>query len=128
MRARSTSASIPQDACAGREEKRFARLELGGTRARVPVGFAPVSSPAPDAPAPRRLRRLLGLGFGLAVTVGSTIGVGILRTPGSVAANLHSSPAILALWVFGGLYTMLGAACLAELGAMLPQAGGYYVY
>jgi APA family basic amino acid/polyamine antiporter len=74
------------------------------------------------------LRRLLGLGFGLAVIVGSTIGVGILRTPGLVAGHLHSSSAILVLWLAGGLYTLLGAVCLAELGTMLPRAGGYYVY
>ena len=74
------------------------------------------------------LRRLLGLGFGLAVIVGSTIGVGILRTPGLVAGHLHSSSAILVLWLVGGLYTLLGAVCLAELGTMVPQAGGYYVY
>ena len=74
------------------------------------------------------LRRLLGLAFGLAVIVGSTIGVGILRTPGIVADHLHSSSAILIVWTVGGLYTLLGAACLAELGTMMPQAGGYYVY
>jgi basic amino acid/polyamine antiporter, APA family len=74
------------------------------------------------------LRRLLGLGFGLAVIIGSTIGVGILRTPGLVAGHLHSSSAILVLWLVGGLYTLLGAVCLAELGTMVPQAGGYYVY
>jgi basic amino acid/polyamine antiporter, APA family len=75
-----------------------------------------------------QLRRLLGLGFGLAVIVGSTIGVGILRTPGLVAGHLHSSSAILAVWMVGGIYTLLGAVCLAELGTMVPQAGGYYVY
>ena len=74
------------------------------------------------------LRRLLGLGFGLAVIVGSTIGVGILRTPGLVAGHLHSGSAILVLWLVGGLYTLLGSVCLAELGTMVPQAGGYYVY
>ncbi|HEX4961609.1 MAG TPA: APC family permease [Thermoanaerobaculia bacterium] len=74
------------------------------------------------------LRRLLGLGFGLAVIVGSTIGVGILRTPGLVAGHLHSGFAILMAWVVGGLYTLLGAVCMAELGTMMPQAGGYYVY
>ena len=72
-----------------------------------------------------QLRRLLGLGFGLAVIVGSTIGVGILRTPGLVAGHLHSSSAILIAWVVGGLYTLLGAVCMAELGTMVPQAGGY---
>ena len=74
------------------------------------------------------LRRLLGLGFGLAVIIGSTIGVGILRTPGLVAGHLHSTSAILALWLVGGLYALLGAVCLAEMGTMVPQAGGYYVY
>jgi APA family basic amino acid/polyamine antiporter len=62
------------------------------------------------------------------VIVGSTIGVGILRTPGLVAAHLPSSSALLILWVVGGVYTLLGAVCMAELGTMMPQAGGYYVY
>jgi len=76
----------------------------------------------------RSLIRILGIGFGLAVIVGSTIGIGVLRTPGLVAGQLPSRGAILAVWIVGGLYTLVGAACLAELGTMLPQAGGYYVY
>jgi len=75
-----------------------------------------------------QLRRVLGLGFGLAVSVGGTIGVGILRTPGLVAEQLQSPLAILFFWIAGGVYTLLGASCLTELGVMLPQAGGYYVY
>jgi APA family basic amino acid/polyamine antiporter len=75
-----------------------------------------------------RLRRILGVGFGLAVTIGSTIGVGILGTPGLVAGQLHESRTILVAWLVGGLYTLLGAVCLTELGAMSPQAGGYFVY
>jgi APA family basic amino acid/polyamine antiporter len=81
-----------------------------------------------DAPSTGRLRRILGVGFGLAVTIGSTIGVGILGTPGLVAGQLHESRAILLVWIVGGVYTLLGAVCLTELGAMTPQAGGYYVY
>src|SRR6476661_5205359 len=76
----------------------------------------------------RGLIRILGIGFGLAVIVGSTIGIGVLRTPGLVAGQLPSRGAILAVWIVGGLYTLLAAACIAELGTMLPQAGGYYVY
>jgi APA family basic amino acid/polyamine antiporter len=76
----------------------------------------------------RGLIRILGVGFGLAVIVGSTLGIGILRTPGLVAGQLPSRTAILAVWIVGGLYTLVGAACLAELGTMLPEAGGYYVY
>ena len=75
-----------------------------------------------------QLRRILGVGFGLAVSVGATIGVGILRTPGLVAEQLHSTSMILSLWIAAGFYTLLGASCLTELGVMLPQAGGYYVY
>jgi basic amino acid/polyamine antiporter, APA family len=75
-----------------------------------------------------QLRRVLGIGFGLAVSVGGTIGVGILRAPGLVAGQLHAPPMVLFLWVAAGLYTLLGASCLTELGVMLPQAGGFYVY
>jgi APA family basic amino acid/polyamine antiporter len=75
-----------------------------------------------------RLRRILGISFGLAVTIGSTLGVGILRAPGLVAGQLGEPPTILVAWIAGGLYTLLGAVCLAELGTMSPQAGGYYVY
>jgi APA family basic amino acid/polyamine antiporter len=74
------------------------------------------------------LRRILGVGFGLAVIIGSTLGIGILRTPGLVASQIASPPGILTVWIVGGLYTLLGAVCLTELGAMLPEAGGYYVY
>ena len=75
-----------------------------------------------------RLRRILGVGFGLAVNIGSMIGVGIVRASGQVAGQLHTVTVILAVWALGGLYTLIGASCLTELGALLPQAGGYYVY
>jgi len=70
----------------------------------------------------------LGLGFGLAVVFGSTVGIGILRLPGTVAAQLGSAWLILAVWAAGGVYTLLAASSVAELAAMLPQAGGFYVY
>jgi APA family basic amino acid/polyamine antiporter len=75
-----------------------------------------------------QLRRVLGLGFGLAVSVGATIGVGILRTPGLIAEQFPFPLAIVLLWIAGGMFTLLGASALTELGVMLPQAGGYYVY
>jgi APA family basic amino acid/polyamine antiporter len=81
-----------------------------------------------STPSARGLRKVLGLGFGLAVIVGSSLGIGILRTPGLVAAQLSSAAAILFVWVAGGLYTLIGAVCFAELGTMLPEEGGYYVY
>jgi len=62
------------------------------------------------------------------VSIGGTIGVGILRTPGLVAGQLHVPSLIVFLWLAGGIYTLLGASCLTELGLMLPRAGGFYVY
>jgi APA family basic amino acid/polyamine antiporter len=79
-------------------------------------------------PAPGKLLQVLGLGFGLAGAVGGTIGAGILRTPGLVAGPLGQPSWILAAWLLGGLYALLGAVCVAELSSSLPQAGGWTVY
>jgi basic amino acid/polyamine antiporter, APA family len=76
----------------------------------------------------RRLLPILGLGFGLAVTVGNAIGAGILRAPGEVAGHLPVTWLYLAVWAVGGLYALLGAIQLAELGAMIPRSGGQYVF
>jgi basic amino acid/polyamine antiporter, APA family len=74
------------------------------------------------------LLRVLGLTFGLAVTVGNTIGAGILRAPGEVAAQLPSVWWLTGAWVLGGLYALLGANSVAELGTMMPRSGGQYVF
>jgi basic amino acid/polyamine antiporter, APA family len=76
----------------------------------------------------RPLRRILGLGFGLAMVFGGTVGVGILRLPGTLAAKLGDPHLIVLFWILGGVYALLGAVSVAELAAMLPQAGGFYVY
>jgi APA family basic amino acid/polyamine antiporter len=76
----------------------------------------------------RPLRRILGLGFGLAMAFGGTVGVGILRLPGTLAAALGDSRLIVLFWILGGAYALLGAGAVAELAAMFPQAGGFYVY
>jgi APA family basic amino acid/polyamine antiporter len=75
-----------------------------------------------------RLLRVLGLGFGLAVTVGNTIGAGIFRAPGEVATHLPDAGWFLAAWLAGGLYALVGALQIAELGTMLPRSGGQYVF
>jgi APA family basic amino acid/polyamine antiporter len=64
----------------------------------------------------------------VAVAVGNTIGAGILRAPGDVAEQLPHGGLFLAVWVIGGLYALLGAAQIAELGAMIPRSGGQYVF
>lgn len=82
----------------------------------------------PPLARPSALRRVVGLGFGLAVAVGGTAGTGILSSPGELARALGGPGLVLALWVVGGLYTLLAANTLAELAGRLPQAGGWYGY
>ena len=74
------------------------------------------------------LLRVLGVGFGLAVIIGNTIGAGIFRTPGTIAGELPAPVPFLLVWLAGGLYALLGALSLAELGTMLPRSGGQYVF
>lgn len=75
-----------------------------------------------------QLQKSLGLSFNIAVLIGGTIGVGILRTPGTIAEMLNNYWLIIASWLFGGLYVLLGANSYAELATMLPKAGGSYNY
>jgi APA family basic amino acid/polyamine antiporter len=74
------------------------------------------------------LLRVLGVAFGLAVIIGNTIGAGIFRIPGSIAEQLPSAGPFLLIWVAGGVYALLGAISLGELGTMLPSSGGQYVF
>lgn len=74
------------------------------------------------------LKKVLGAGFGIAVMVGGTIGVGILRTPGTIAGMIDNYWLILACWAFGGVYVLLGSGPFAEMATMLPKAGGPYNY
>jgi APA family basic amino acid/polyamine antiporter len=76
----------------------------------------------------RHLLRILGVGFGIAIIVGGAIGSGILRTPGLIAAQLGNPVIIIAVWVVGGIYAFCCTLSAIELGTMLPQAGGWYVY
>jgi basic amino acid/polyamine antiporter, APA family len=78
------------------------------------------------ATAPGSLLRVLGVGFGIAVTVGNSIGAGIMRTPGENAARLRNGTLILSAWMIGAFYSLFGALSLSELGAMVPSSGGYY--
>lgn len=75
-----------------------------------------------------RLLRVLGVVFGMAVTVGITVGMGILRTPGEVAGQLPNRWLFLGVWVLGGAYALCGAVSVAELGTMIPRSGGFYVF
>src|SRR5690349_887378 len=75
-----------------------------------------------------QLLAVLGVGFGLAVTIGNAVGAGILRTPGVIASHLQTFWPFMAVWVVGALYAFLGANALAELGTLVPRSGGQYVF
>src|SRR5437870_8967092 len=81
-----------------------------------------------DSKSSGHLLRVLGVVFGLAVTIGGTIGMGILRTPGKIAKDLPTPTLFIGIWIVGGLYALLGAISVAELGAMIPRSGGFCVF
>ncbi|MCC6746949.1 MAG: amino acid permease [Deltaproteobacteria bacterium] len=74
------------------------------------------------------LARQLGLFDSVMVVVGLVIGSGIFLTTGSIAKALPHPSWVLAVWGAGGLICLAGALTLAELGAMMPKAGGQYVF
>ncbi len=69
---------------------------------------------------------MLSSGFTLAVTIGGIIGLGILRTPGEVAAVVPDPWRFVSLWVLGGLFILLSTVVAAELVGMTPRSGGSY--
>ena len=75
-----------------------------------------------------KLLKILGVGFGLAIVVGSAVGNGILRNPGIVAQNLGSAWLLIAAWTVGGMISLVGANSFAELSTALPEDGGPYVF
>lgn len=78
---------------------------------------------------PPSLPAVLGLVAAIAIVVGEVIGSGIFLKPNQVAqATGGYVGLILALWVVCGLLNLCGALTLAELGAMMPHAGGTYVF
>jgi APA family basic amino acid/polyamine antiporter len=72
--------------------------------------------------------RPLTLAPALALVVSSMIGTGVFTTAGFMLGQLGSPRLVLALWALTGLLALAGAAVYAELGAMMPRAGGEYVY
>jgi APA family basic amino acid/polyamine antiporter len=74
------------------------------------------------------LDRRLGAFSATAIIVGSMIGSGIFIAPSIMAGYVATPGAWLGLWLVGGALTLLGALAYAELCAMMPRAGGQYVF
>src|SRR3954470_2551853 len=76
----------------------------------------------------KQLVRGLGLLDGITIVVGSMIGSGIFLTSAESARLVGSPGWLLAAWALAGVLTITGALCCAELAAMMPRAGGQYVF
>jgi APA family basic amino acid/polyamine antiporter len=79
-------------------------------------------------PEPLEPRRDLTFTHAAALVVGIIIGTGIFLKTASMAQSVGTPLLVLAAWAAAGALAMLGALCFAELGALLPHAGGEYVY
>jgi len=73
-------------------------------------------------------KRSIGLPAAFAIVTGSMIGSGIFMRPAEMAALLGSPLLILGVWAIAGLFTLFAAMVSAEIGAMLPQTGGQYIF
>jgi len=74
------------------------------------------------------LPRTLGLLDSASIIIGIVIGAGIFLVPRLVAQALPSAPLIVGVWFACGVLCFFGGLAYAELGAMMPETGGHYVY
>ncbi len=77
---------------------------------------------------PHTLPRVLGLFDGTTIVIGSIIGSGIFLSVKGPAQAFGNYWMIISFWIGAGIVTLLGSLVLAELAAMMPRAGGPYVY
>ncbi|MFZ5518486.1 MAG: APC family permease [Candidatus Zhuqueibacterota bacterium] len=75
-----------------------------------------------------KLLRVLGPLDTTAILIGSVIGSGIFLVPNTIATQVGSFGLMIFVWFFAGLLSLFGALSYAELGGMIPHAGGQYVY
>jgi basic amino acid/polyamine antiporter, APA family len=73
-------------------------------------------------------RQTLTVRDAMGITVGIVIGAGIFEVPSLVAQNAGRSTQLIMVWVLGGLLSLMGALCIAELAAAYPNSGGVYFY
>ena len=75
-----------------------------------------------------QLERKLGLWVSVSIVIGSVIGSSIFMKPATMAAQLSSPLLLLLVWIVAGIISLFGAMINAEVGCILPQTGGQYVY
>lgn len=74
------------------------------------------------------LQREIGLWSAIVLVVANMVGTGVFTTSGFIVQEMPNAQALLIAWLIGGIFALTGALCYGELGAMLPYAGGEYVY
>ncbi|MEQ1676156.1 MAG: amino acid permease, partial [Chitinophagaceae bacterium] len=74
------------------------------------------------------LAKKIGFWSATSIIIGSIIGSGVFMKPASMAAQLGSPVWLTLVWVIAGIFSLFGALIYAELGAMMPETGGIYVY
>ncbi len=83
---------------------------------------------APADSAPPQLVRALGWWEASSIVIGIMIGTAIFIVPAEITRSLGTREAALAVWTVTGVLSLFGALSFAELAAMMPEAGGQYVY
>ncbi|XP_041702956.1 b(0,+)-type amino acid transporter 1 isoform X2 [Coregonus clupeaformis] len=74
------------------------------------------------------LKREVGLIGAISFIAGTMMGSGIFMSPQSVLVNIGSPGASLVIWAACGLLATLGSLCYAELGTVISESGGEYIY
>lgn len=70
----------------------------------------------------------LGLFSSTAIVAGSMIGSGVFLVDADIARVSNSPALLLGAWLLTAVLTLIGALSYGELAAMMPKAGGQYVY
>ena len=96
--------------------------------ARATRGESEVTTLASEQTQTAQPRPSLTLADTLAMVVGHVVGIGIFKAPSIVAGNVSSEAMFFGVWVAGGIASLIGALCYAELGSAYPNAGGEYFF
>ena len=89
-----------------------------------PIGPPRLEAGDPD----RQLVRAIGLGGATLLVVGNVVGSAIFLTTGIMARQMPSATLLLLAWSAGGLIALAGGLTCAEMAAMYPRSGGWYVF